>query len=473
MIAFYILIPFLSSLLSFFVKNNFRYVALVVAFIVFIGFVSLVSNFSTYSGKFNFFETFNMGGYEMQFGIDGISYIFILLTSCLTLICIATSWNKSSNYLALFLLLEGIVIGLFSSLDLITFYVFFEASLVPMFFIIGIWGSDNRIYASFKFFLYTLAGSVAFLIAVIFLYLNADTASIIDVRNSTIHLSIETQKWLWFAFFIAFAVKIPMIPFHTWLPDAHVQAPTAGSVILAGVLIKMGAYGFLRLSIPLFPEISQNYAQMIFVFSIVAVIYASLVALVQTDIKKVIAYSSIAHMGLVTGGIFSFNEQGIVGAIFQMFSHGIISSGLFLCVGVIYDRKHTRDISCYSGLVSVMPLYTFAFITLTMASIGLPGTSGFIGEFFPVVGVFQVAKISSSLMALGVILSAVYMLLLCKRVIWGQVNDRVVNMIDLSCVEMFFLFSLIILVIIFGFQPNLIINFIEEPARNLINFVNM
>ncbi|MBQ4874755.1 MAG: NADH-quinone oxidoreductase subunit M [Rickettsiaceae bacterium H1] len=464
------LFPFFCSFSFFVVKDNFRYLALICSVLMFVITLIITAYFHNHTG-IHFIERFNLGNYSMKFGWDGISFIFILLTTFLTLLCMVVGWSKPNSYLALFLLLESIIIGLFSSFDLISFYIFFESSLIPMFFIIGIWGSDNRIYAAFKFFLYTFAGSVAFLVAIIFIYLSSNSTDILYLASNLDVISIAHKKLLWFALFIAFAVKIPMVPFHTWLPDAHVQAPTAGSVILAGILIKMGAYGFLRLSIPFFPEISRHYSDLIFILSSVAVIYGSLVALAQTDIKKIIAYSSIAHMGLVTAGIFSFTEQGLVGAIFQMFSHGIISAGLFLCVGVIYDRKHTRNISDYGGLANVMPVYAFAFIALSMASIGLPGTSGFIGEFLPIVGVLKTSKVSAFFLAFGIILGAVYMLWLCKRIIWGEAIANVKDMTDLTRTERFVLFSLLVLVLVFGLQPQLVIRFIEEPVRNIIGLI--
>ena len=469
MVSFLILVPCFCSLLSFFIRDSFRYIALFSSFLVFVTILSISHYFYAQSG-FSFVEHFNVGGYILKFALDGISFVFILLTSFLTLLAVIGSWSKPGSYLALFLLLESIIIGLFSSLDLISFYIFFEASLIPMFFIIGIWGSENRVYASFKFFLYTFIGSIAFLVAIIFMYSHGGSGDTLYLADN-LNIPLSQQKLLWLALFIAFAVKIPMVPFHTWLPDVHVQAPTSGSMILAGVLIKMGAYGFLRLSIPLFPEVSQYYSHLVFLLSAVAVVYASLIALAQTDIKKVIAYSSIAHMGLVTAGIFSFNEQGLTGAIFQMCSHGIISAGLFLCVGVIYDRKRTRNISNYRGLANVMPLYALVFITLSMASIGTPGTSGFVGEFLSIVGVFQVSKIYATFLTSSVILGAAYMLWLCKRVIWGETIDNTEGMKDLTGAEKITLFSLVILTLFLGFQPQFIIKFIEFPVHNIISLV--
>ena len=471
MIIFLILIPLLGASLSFLIKDSFRYIAVLSTILTFILSVFMTAGFNLTAQGFHFIEHITINNHVITFGLDGISLIFVLLTTFLSVVCTVMNWHKSAGYIALFLLLESIIIALFSSLNIISFYVFFEASLIPMFFIIGIWGSDNRIYATFKFFLYTLAGSVAFLIAIIYLYTNGYSTDIVTLQQTAKALPFSVQKLLWFALFIACAVKIPMVPFHTWLPDAHVQAPTAGSVMLAGILIKMGAYGLLRLAIPIFPEVSQHYANMIFILSIVAVIYTSLVALVQTDIKKMIAYSSIAHMGFVTAGIFSFNEQGISGAIFQMFSHGIISSALFACVGMIYDRKHSRNIADYSGLANVMPWYSFAFIIFSMASIGLPGTSGFIGEFLSLVGVFKASKITAAFIGTGIILGAAYMLWLCKRIIWSKVNANVQDMMDINTSEKMILFSLLALTIILGLQPQLIMVFIEVPVHNLVNLI--
>lgn len=456
--------------MSFIVKENFRYLALLFSALTFGIVLSAIESFSFPTQGFSFVENISIGSYRLKFGIDGISLIFIFLTSVLTLSCLAINWKKPASYLALFLLLESIVIAFFTSLDLISFYIFFEASLIPLFFIIGIWGSDNRIYAAFKFFLYTFTGSIFLLLAILYLLWNGYSTDITTLINANLHLTLLEQKWLWLALFIAFAVKIPMIPFHTWLPDAHVQAPTAGSVMLAGILIKMGAYGFLRLSIPMFPEVSQCYANLIFTLSVIATIYSSLVALAQTDIKKVIAYSSIAHMGFVTAGIFSFNIQGMAGGVFQMFSHGVISSALFLCIGAIYDRKHTRNIANYQGLMNNMPFYSTLFIIFTMASIGLPGTSGFIGELLSIIGVFQTSKITAALIAIGTVLGAVYMLWLCKRIIWGTADDHSIR--DISINEISALMPLLAITIILGLQPNLIMIFIEAPVNNLINLIN-
>ena len=401
-------------------------------------------------------------GYDIAYrlGIDGISLFFVLLTTLLMPVCILASWSSVKKqvreYMALFLLLETLVIGVFTSLDFLLFYVFFEASLIPMFLIIGVWGAQNRIYASFKFFLYTLLGSVLLLVALIFVFLEVGSTDIPTLIAYLPELSFEIQCWLWLAFFASFAVKVPMWPFHTWLPDAHVQAPTAGSVILAGVLLKLGAYGFIRFSIPMLPEASLFFAPYVFGLSVIAVIYTSLIALVQTDMKKLIAYSSIAHMGFVTIGLFSFTQQGVEGALFQMLSHGLVSAALFLCVGVLYDRLHTKEIARFGGLATNMPRFALVFLVFTMASIGLPGTSGFVGEFMVLVGVFGVDTITAALACTGVILGAAYMLWLYKRVMYGTIDNKALEaMQDLTKVEILVLYSLALLTILFGIYPSL------------------
>ena len=389
--------------------------------------------------------------------------------------CILISWNsvkdKIKEYMIAFLVLETLMIGVFSALDLVVFYLFFEACLIPMFLIIGIWGGVRRVYATFKFFLYTLSGSVLMLIAIIYIYIVTGTTDIVKLDTYLFDYSIQT--WLWLAFFISFAVKIPMFPVHTWLPDAHVEAPTAGSVILAGVLLKMGGYGLLRFSIPLFPVASYVFMDFVFVLSVIAIIYTSFIAIAQEDIKKLIAYSSVAHMGFVTMGIFTFTEQGIQGAIFQMLSHGLISSALFLSVGVVYDRMHTREISVYGGVVRKMPIYASFFLVFTMANIGLPGTSGFVGEFLTLIGAFKVDIYVALFATTGVILSAVYALWLYKRVFLGQIiNDKLNVLEDISSRELFILAPFVLLIILFGFYPNMIIELTAESSTNLINNYN-
>jgi NADH-quinone oxidoreductase subunit M len=389
-------------------------------------------------------------------GVDGISMLFVVLTAFLMPFCILASWKsvdfRVKEYMVAFLILETLVIGVFCALDMFLFYVFFEASLIPMFIIIGVWGGQRRVYASLKFFLYTLLGSVLMLIAMMAMYFTAGTMDIPTLLAYDFPASMQT--WLWLAFFASFAVKMPMWPVHTWLPDAHVEAPTAGSVILAGILLKLGGYGFLRFSLPMFPLASADFAPFVFWLSVIAIVYTSLVALVQTDIKKLIAYSSVAHMGYVTMGIFAANAQGVQGALFQMLSHGIVSGALFLCVGVVYDRMHTREISAYGGLVNNMPKYAVVFLILTMANVGLPGTSGFIGEFLTLFGVFQANTWIAVIATTGVILSAAYALYLYRRVIFGALDKESLKaLLDLSPREKAILYPLVILTIFFGVYP--------------------
>jgi NADH-quinone oxidoreductase subunit M len=393
-------------------------------------------------------------GYRM--GVDGISILFIVLTGLLMPMCILASWDsiktRVREYMVLFLILEMLMIGVFATLDLAMFYVFFEGSLIPMFLIIGIWGGKRRIQASYKFFFYTFVGSVLMLLAIMAMYWQAGTLDI--QRLLAFDFSPEAQTWLWLAFFASLAVKMPMWPFHRWLPEAHVEAPTAGSVILAAILLKMGGYGFLRFSLPMFPEASAQFADFVFVLSVAAIILTSLIALVQDDVKKLIAYSSVAHMGFVTMGIFTGNVYGVQGAIFQMISHGVVSGALFLCVGVIYDRLHTRDISAYGGLVERMPKYAFAFMIFTMANVGLPGTSGFVGEFLTLLAIFQVNTWFAIFATTGVVLSACYALWLYRRVIFGALEkESLKGMLDLNRREMITIVPLIILTIFFGFYP--------------------
>jgi NADH-quinone oxidoreductase subunit M len=413
--------------------------------------------------------------FSYHVGVDGISLFFILLTCLLTPICILASWTniktRIKEYLICFLLLESLVIGVFVSLNIIIFYIFFEAVLIPMFFIIGIWGGSNRVYAAFKFFLYTLAGSLLFLLAIIYVYAQTHTTDVIMLSNRLpLVINIEAQKWLWWAFFVAFAIKVPMWPVHTWLPDAHVQAPTAGSVFLAGILLKMGAYGFLRFSLPMLPEASQLYSGFVFLISMVAVIYASIVALMQSDMKKMIAYSSIAHMGLVTIGIFTFNEKGMMGAILQMMSHGFISSALFLSIGVLYDRLHTREIAIYGGLINKMPVFAFFFLFFTMASISLPGTSGFVAELLILMGTYHVNKIVTVLSSTGIILGAVYMLWLYARVVLGEIKNRNIDKItDMNLREVMILLPFVALTLLMGIYPSAFTKYISSTLSQIIS----
>ncbi len=396
------------------------------------------------------------GGISYKLGVDGMSMPFILLTTFLMPICILASWQsidkRVQEYMVAFLVLETLMIGVFCALDLILFYLFFEAGLIPMFLIIGIWGGKRRVYASFKFFLYTLLGSLLMLLAIMAMYGVAGTTDIEQLLKTRFAASMQT--WLWLAFFASFAVKMPMWPVHTWLPDAHVEAPTAGSVILAGILLKMGGYGFLRFSLPMFPDASQYFAPFVWTLSVIAIVYTSLVALVQEDMKKLIAYSSVAHMGFVTMGLFAMNPQGVQGAIFQMISHGLVSGALFLCVGVVYDRLHTREISAFGGIVRNMPVYAVVFLIFTMANVGLPGTSGFVGEFLTLLGVFAANTWVALIATSGVIFSAAYALFLYRRVIFGVLEKpSLMAMKDMNTREMICLFPLVVLTIYYGVRP--------------------
>ncbi len=400
--------------------------------------------------------------YKGKLGIDGYAILFILLTAFLTFTCVLVSWNSITSrlreYFICFLIMESLILGVFCSLDLLLFYIFFESVLIPMYIIIGIWGGSDKIYAAFKFFLYTLAGSVLFLLAIIYIYSKTGTTNIHELNELVPKFSFVEQKWLWLALLASFAVKVPMWPLHTWLPDAHVQAPTAGSVILAGILLKLGGYGLIRFSIPLLPEASYYFADFIFWMSIIAVLYTSFVALMQEDMKKLIAYSSVAHMGFVTAGLFSFNSQGIEGAIFQMLSHGLVSGALFMCVGVLYDRMHTKEIAFYSGLTQRMPKFALQFMVFMLASVGLPGTSGFVGEFMVLLGVFKFNKLFSTLLAIGIILGAMYMLWLYARVMFGEIkNKKLLKIQDINLVEKIAFWPITILIIFLGIYPNIIL----------------
>ena len=408
--------------------------------------------------KYQWFSDFN---FFYHVGVDGISLFMILLSTFLIPFCILASWvsikKRIKEYMMAFLFLETVMLGMFFSIDILLFYIFFESVLIPMFLIIGIWGGEKRIYASFKFFLYTLLGSVLMLIAIIFMYQISNSMNISELQGN--FFSKKVQIYLWLAFFASFAVKIPMWPFHTWLPDAHVEAPTAGSVILAGVLLKMGGYGFIRFSLGMLPEASAYFMPLIMTLSVIAIIYTSLVALAQTDIKKLIAYSSVAHMGMVTIGIFLVNSQGLEGAIIQMISHGIVSAALFLCVGVIYDRMHTREIAFYGGLVTRMPKYSVVFMIFMLASVGLPGTSGFVGEFLIILGAFKFNTFIALFAASGIILGAIYMLYLYKNIIFGVLtNDKLKEILDLDTREKLIMYPMIIMVILIGIFPNIFLN---------------
>ena len=410
-------------------------------------------------------------GLAYHLGVDGISMFFILLSTLLTVLCIAASWisitDRVKEYMISFLVLETLMIGMFSALDLVLFYVFFEGVLIPMFLIIGVWGGPRRNYAAFKFFLYTLVGSVLMLLAILTMIFESGTADITTLLNHDFPVSL--QPWLWLAFFASFAVKVPMWPVHTWLPDAHVEAPTAGSVILAGVLLKFGGYGFLRFSLPMFPIASADFTPFIFGLSVIAIIYTSLVALAQEDMKKLIAYSSVAHMGFVTMGCFAANQQGIEGAIFQMLSHGVVSAALFLVVGIVYDRIHSREISSYGGLVHRMPFYAFIFMIFMLASVGLPGTSGFVGEFLILIGTFQVNTWVALLGATGVIIGAAYMLYLYRRVIFGELTkEDLKKILDVSPREIAVFAPLILIVFFMGIYPIPFLDVMHSSVENLL-----
>jgi len=449
-----------------------RWTSLVVTLIVFVLSLALWQSFDINDPGFQFTVDYawigDTIGYRM--GVDGISVLFVVLTALLMPFTILASWevnHRVKEYMIVFLILETLMIGVFTTLDLAMFYVFFEGTLVPMFLIIGIWGGAARIQASYKFFFYTFTGSVLMLLAIMAMYWSGGTTDI--AKLLTHEFPKSWQPWLWWAFFASLAVKMPMWPLHRWLPEAHVQAPTAGSVILAAILLKLGGYGFLRFSLPMFPDASAQFANIIFVLSVAAIILTSLVALVQTDMKKLIAYSSVAHMGFVTMGIFAGNALGIQGAMFQMISHGIVSGALFLCVGVIYDRMHTRDIAAYGGLVERMPRYAFAFMVFTMANVGLPGTSGFVGEFLTMIGVFQVNTWVAFCAAFGVILSAGYALWLYRRIIFGALTkDSLKGILDLSLREKFILYPLIVLTVFFGFYPAPILDTTAGAVNNLV-----
>jgi NADH-quinone oxidoreductase subunit M len=455
------------------VRSNACWTALITTIATFL--LSLVAwaRFDPSSPAFQLIENHRWLTETIRFklGVDGFSLPFVLLTNFLMPFCILASWesieHRIKEYMVAFLVLETTMIGVFVALDLVLFYLFFEAGLIPMFLIIGVWGGKRRIYASFKFFLYTLLGSVLMLLAIIAMYWNAGTTDIVALLQHKFATNLQT--WLWLAFFASFAVKMPMWPVHTWLPDAHVEAPTAGSVILAGILLKMGGYGFIRFSLPMFPDASTYFAPLIYALSIVAIIYTSLVALMQEDIKKLIAYSSVAHMGFVTMGLFTMTPQGIQGAMFTMVSHGLVSGALFLCVGVIYDRMHTREIAAYGGLVNRMPLYALAMMIFTMANVGLPGTSGFVGEFLSLVGAFRANPTVAFFATTGVILSAGYALWLYSRVIYGRLEKPTLqNIADLNVREIVILAPLAVLVIYYGVKPGPILDAFAAPTDALI-----
>ena len=454
------------------IKNS-KYVAIFSSITNFFLSLFLWYSFDSSISEFQFTEekTWIKGFINYKLGIDGVSILFVLLTTFIAPICIFSGINsikfKIKEFFIAILVLETLMLGVFCSLDLVIFYLFFEGGLIPMFLIIGIWGGSKRVYSAFKFFLFTLLGSVLMLIAIISIYWIVGTTDVVKLLD--IRIPQDYQYFLWLAFFSSFAVKLPMWPFHTWLPDAHVEAPTAGSVILAAILLKMAGYGFIRFSLGLFPVASDYFTPLIFALSIVAIIYTSLIALMQDDMKKLIAYSSVAHMGFVTIGIFSLTQQGLEGSIIQMLSHGLISAALFLCVGILYDRLHSRMISSYGGVVNVMPKYALIFMIFTLAALGLPGTSGFVGEFLVLVGAFQKNIFVAVIASLGVILAASYMLWLYKRVIFGKITSPEVKKIkDLNKIEIYILVSLVFLTIFFGIYPEPLFNTINISVSNII-----
>src|SRR5262252_8628066 len=455
-------------------RRNARWIALWTTLVTFAISLVLVARFDPGLTDFQFVEkaSWLASGITYHMGVDGISLPFVILTTALMPICIIASWkaitSRVREYMMAFLILEALMVGTFCALDLVLFYLFFEGGLIPMFLIIGVWGGPRRVYASFKFFLYTFLGSVLMLLAIMALYWNGNTTDIPTLTHTAVPYNL--QKWAWFAFFASFAVKMPMWPVHTWLPDAHVEAPTAGSVVLAAILLKLGGYGFLRFSLPMFPAASHDFAPLIFTLSVIAIIYTSLVALMQEDVKKLIAYSSVAHMGFVTMGIFAGTVQGVAGGVFQMISHGIVSGALFLCVGIVYDRMHTREIAAYGGLVNRMPLYAMTFMVFTLANVGLPGTSGFIGEFMTLLGTFKVSIPTAFVATTGVILSACYALWLYRKIVFGAlVKPTLMSIKDLTFRECVTLFPLIALTILFGFYPKPVLDMSAASVQQLVN----
>ncbi len=474
-------LPLLGALFIFTIRGedetalrNARYVALWTTLITFVLSLFIWGGFDNSSSEFQFVEKGEWlgGNINYHMGVDGISMLFVILTTFLMPAAILASWKsvkvRVKDYMIAFLVLETLMIGVFCALDLVLFYLFFEGGLIPMFLIIGVWGGARRVYAAFKFFLYTLLGSVLMLIALMAMYWGAGTT---DIPTLMAHqFPAQLQTWAWLAFFASFAVKMPMWPVHTWLPDAHVEAPTAGSVILAAILLKMGGYGFLRFSVPMFPLATDLFAPLIFVLSVVAIIYTSLVALAQEDIKKLIAYSSVAHMGFVTMGIFTMTIQGVQGGIFQMLSHGLVSGALFLCVGIIYDRMHTRELAAYGGLVHRMPIYAFVFMLFTMANVGLPGTSGFVGEFLTLLGAFRVNTWVAFFATTGVVLSAAYALWLYRRVIFGKLEkESLMSIKDMNAREIAIMAPLVVLTVLFGIWPAPLIDVTTASVEKLIS----
>ena len=474
-----ILLPVIGSIFLLFSKNDnkqtntIKYVALFTSVVNFLISLYLWNSFDNTISNFQFVEerTWLAGFVNYKVGIDGISILFIVLTTFITPLCILSVNNsvkiRLRDFLLAILIMESFMIGVFCALDLVIFYLFFEAGLIPMFLIIGIWGGPRRVYSAFKFFLYTLLGSVLMLVAIISIYWMTGTTDVVELYN--LGINPKYQNLLWLAFFSSFAVKTPMWPVHTWLPDAHVEAPTAGSVLLAAILLKMAGYGFIRFSLGLFPFASEIFTPLVYILSLIAIVFTSLIALMQEDMKKLIAYSSVAHMGFVTLGIFTLKQQGIEGSIIQMISHGLVSAALFLCVGVVYDRMHSRLINSYGGIVNIIPKYSILFMLFTLAALGLPGTSGFIGEFLILMGAFKDNFLVAVVASLGVIFGAAYMLWLYKRVVFGAiVNNDLLKMPDLNKSELTILISLALPTIFFGFYPEPLINTIEVSVKDLI-----
>lgn len=479
-------LPLIGALFIFFimrgeeevVAQNAKQVALWTSIVTFGLSLVMLLNFDRTTSIMQFVEErpwVDYLGIYYRMGVDGISVLFVVLTALLTPLCILVSWDSVKKnvraFMAAFLVLESFVIGVFCAMDMLLFYIFWEAMLIPMFIIIGVWGGEQRVYAAVKFFLYTFIGSVLMLVAMLYLYFQAQGS--FDIQHmATLGLPLDVQKWLWLALFAAFAVKVPMWPFHTWLPAAHVQAPTAGSVILAGVLLKMGAYGYLRFSLPILPDASMYFAPFVFVLSVIAIIYTALVAFMQKDIKKMIAYSSVSHMGFVTLGIFAANVESLQGSILQMVNHGIVSSALFMLIGVIYDRMHTRDLGRFGGVVTVMPVYAVIFVLFVMAAVGLPGTNSFVSEFLILMGSYQTAQLPTVLATSGVVLGAVYMLWLTRNMIFGPVvHEEVRNLHDMNKREVLMFVPLIILVIWIGLMPNWILSVTETSVRHLVEYL--
>ncbi len=476
-----IFLPLVGALFIFLIRGeqeivdrNARNVALWTSLITFALSLLLWSGFDTSTAAFQFVERAPwIADFDIDYhlGVDGISLFFVLLTTFLMPLCVLASWRaierRVKEYMIAFLVLETMMVGVFSALDFVLFYLFFEGTLIPMFLIIGVWGGSNRVYATFKFFLYTLAGSVLFLLAILAMYLHVGTTDIPTLMAAD--FPVAMQRWLWLAMFASFAVKMPMWPVHTWLPDAHVEAPTAGSMVLAGILLKFGGYGFLRFSLPMLPEASAFFTPLIFTLSVVAIIYTSLVALAQEDMKKLIAYSSVAHMGFVTIGIFTANTQGIEGALLVMLSHGVVSAALFLCVGIVYDRAHSRMIGHYGGLVHRMPVYAFLFMVFMLASVGLPGTSGFVGEFLSLVGAYQANTWVALLATIGVILGPAYMLWLYRRVIFGELTkEHLKDILDVDGREIAVFAPMVVVVMLMGIYPELFLSVIRASVENLV-----